>query len=201
MKFLAYILVAALAISCVNKTTNQPPMVIDPLSPEVDEVEYADASVVGAKSAIWLRHASTSRGIEIGDPIAAQCTEPGWAYIFYDNQAVIGYEPFPEAISVMHAAVFSTVELHNRDYPNEEWGYINVAIPAPPPPVASNDPVLSVWQYALCLDDGIIVDGPYTADFDFNWSAFKSGGAALQLESWNQQYAPPTAHIVWGPDQ
>jgi hypothetical protein len=134
-----------------------------------------------------------------GDQIAAYCTEPGWAYIFYDDQAVIGYEPFPDRVDVMQRAVAITVEAHNRDNPLEEWGFINVPIPVIPPDT-SHDPVLGKWRYALCLDTGEIVEGPYTAEFDFAWDAFKSGGAALQLETYNRDH-DPDAHIVWGADE
>lgn len=174
---------------------------VDPLPEEVEE----DARLVafGAKSVKWLRRPATSRevvfNIAEGDPIAAYCTEPGWAYIFYDDQAVIGYEPFPDRVSVMHDAVRITVELHNRDYPSEEWGYINVPIQYIPPNT-SNDPVLGKWQFALCLDDGTIVEGPYTAEYDFNWASFKESAASLQLENYNRDH-DPDAHIVWGTEE
>lgn len=174
---------------------------VDPLPEEVED----DARLVafGAKSVKWLRRPVTSKGIVFniadGDPVAAYCTEPGWAYIFYDDKAVIGYEPFPDRVDLMHSAVKITVELHNRDKPNEEWGYINVSIPYIPPDT-SNDPVLGKWQFALCLDDGTIVEGPYTAEYDFNWAAFKASAAALQLENYNRDH-DPDAHIVWGTEE
>jgi hypothetical protein len=138
--------------------------------------------------------------IAIGDPIAEYCTEPGWAYIFYNDQAVIGYEPFPNRVDVMHNAVKITVESRNLQYPNEPWGFINVPMPSPPPPVTSNDPVLGKWQFALCDDLGEIVDGPYTAEFDFNWTFFKESTAAQLLEIYNLEH-DPDAHIVWGTDE
>jgi hypothetical protein len=134
-----------------------------------------------------------------GDPIAAYCTEPGWAYIFYDDQAVIGYEPFPDRVDVMQRAVIATVEVHNRDNPLEEWGFINVPMPYTPPDT-SNDPVLGKWQYALCLDDGTIVDGTYTAEFDWEWAMWKERVAAAQRDSYNLEH-DPDAHIVWGTDE
>lgn len=155
--------------------------------------------IVDALSFKWIRQPDPSRGISDNDPIAAQCNEPGWSYIFFDDNAVIGYEPFPDAVSVMHAAVALTVESHNLEYPSQEWDYINVSIPIDPP-ITSSDPILDAWQYALCLDNGTIVEGPYTAEFEFNWDAFKASGAALQLEFYNRDH-DPDAHIVWGPDK
>mgnify|MGYP000846728474 CR=1 FL=1 len=98
--------------------------------------------------------------------------------------------------------VYSTklvIESHNMEFPDAEWDCILVPIPVIPP-VTSNDPVLLKWQYCLCIDDGTIVDGPYTAEYDWEWAGWKGGLAALQLASYNQQY-DPDAHIVWGPDE
>ena len=174
---------------------------VDPLPEEVEN----DARLVafGSKSVKWLRRPVASRGIVFniaeGDPISAYCTEPGWAYIFYDDQAVIGYEPFPDRVSVMHDAVKITVELHNRDNPTEEWGYINVPMPYNPPDT-SNDPVLGKWQFALCIDDGTIVDGPYTAVYDWEWQMWKERVASTQRDSYNITNGAD-AHIVWGTEE
>lgn len=198
MKNIITVLLAVLALAACNTPTTviTPPSEDDPPPTLLDDPRL---TIVDAASTKWLRLPAAYRGIADGDPVAAHCTDPGWSYIFYDDAAVIGYEPLPDNATVMHDAVRITVELHNRDNPGAEWDYINVAIPVIPPDT-SNDPILEVWQYALCIDDGTIVDGPYTAEFDFNWVAFKSGGAALQLEAWNQANAPIVAHIVWGPD-
>ena len=175
---------------------------IDPLPEEVED----DARLVafGAKSVKWLRRPVTSRevvfNIADGDPIAAYCTEPGWAYIFYNDQAVIGYEPFPDRIDVMHRAVEITVVSHNLEKPNEEWGYINVPPIAPPPPITTNDPILGKWQYALCLDTGEVVAGPYTAEYDFEWQMWKEGVVRLTCELYNRDN-DPDAHIVWGTEE
>ena len=209
--FLVFALVFASCNTPSNPVDDQDdtPAVEDPATdtPDADEPDpWQDdprLTMVDAASTKWLRKPSTSRAVVFniadGDPIAAYCTDPGWAYMFYDDMAVIGYEPFPDAVDVMHRAVAITVESHNREFPDAEWGYINVPMPAPPPPVTDFDPVLAVWQYALCLDDGTIVAGPYTAEFDFNWTAWKSGGAQLDLEQYNRDH-DPDAHIVWGPD-
>jgi len=158
-----------------------------------------------AESSVWIRYPTKARNsirynIADGDPAAALCTEPGWAYMFYDDQAVIGYEPFPDRVDVMHNAVKITVESHNLEKPNEEWGYINVPMPGPPPPVTDFDPILGKWQFALCNDLGEIVDGPYTAEFEFNWIIFKESSAWYCLESYNLSH-DPDAHIVWGTDE
>lgn len=211
-KFFVFLIFLAFVFASCDQPTaevSNDPAIEDPISddqPVIDQDpwQYDERlHLVDAASTKWLRKpggvVASDRGIADGDPVAAYCTDPGWSYIFYDDMAVIGYEPFPDNATVMHAAVAITVELHNRDNPGAEWDYINVAIPVIPPDT-SNDPILEVWQYALCIDDGTIVDGPYTAEFDFNWLAFKSGGAALQLEAWNKANAPIVAHIVWGPD-
>lgn len=153
-----------------------------------------------AKSSVWIRYPTKSRtvryNIAYNDPAAALCTEIGWAYLFYHDGAVIGYAPFPDRVDVMQYAVKITVEAHNLEKPDEEWGYINVTMPYTPPDT-SNDPVLGKWQFCLCLDDGTIVDGPYTAEFDFNWQFFKESTARQQLEVYNNLH-DPDAHIVWG---
>lgn len=165
----------------------------------VGETEDIRLSIVDAASSKWLRKPVKSRDMATSDPIAQYCTEPGWSYIFYDDMAVIGYEPFPDAVAVMHSAVAITVELWNRDNPDRLWGFINVSLPSPPPPVTNNDPVLLPWQFALVLDDGTIVQGPFTAEFDWEWAMWKSSTAGLQLDLYNRDH-DPDAHIVWGPD-
>jgi len=171
---------------------------------EDGETEDSRLSIVDCASAKWLRKptvskAITAKGIADNDPMAAYCTELGWAYMFYDDGAVIGYEPFPDNIEIMFRAVSITVESHNMEFPAAEWDCILVPVPVIPPDT-SNDPVLLKWQYCLCIDDGTIVDGPYTAEYDWEWAGWKGGLAALQLASYNQQY-DPDAHIVWGPDE
>jgi hypothetical protein len=173
--------------------------VVQVVSPVDDPTLYDDPrlTLIDAMDAKFLRPPA-GRGIAEGDPIAAYCTDPGWSYIFYDDQAVIGYEPFPDAVDVMHRAVAITVESHNLEYPEAPWDFINVAIPVTPPDT-SNDPVLGVWQVALCLDDGTIVAGPYTAEYDFNWAAFKTT-IPREVESYNMEHPDNQCHAVWGPD-
>lgn len=171
---------------------------------EVEDPDLSDyESIDSAKSTTWIRYPRASRSamynIAIGDPDAALCNEPGWSYIFYDDGAIIGYEPFPDFIDLMQRAVQLTVEVHNQEYPESEWGYINVPMPYTPPDT-SNDPVLGKWQFCLCLDDGTIVDGPYTAEEEWNWIKFKESIAMLQMELYNMEH-DPDAHIVWGTDE
>jgi hypothetical protein len=170
--------------------------VVQVVNPVDDPTLYDDPrlTIVDAMDAKFLRPPA-GRGIADGDPIAAYCTDPGWSYIFYDDQAVIGYEPFPGAVDVMHRAVAITVESHNLEYPEAPWDYINVAIPVTPPDT-SNDPVLGVWQVALVLDDGTVAEF-YQAEFVWEWNAWKAGGMAQQLESYNMDH-DPDAHLVWG---
>ena len=200
MKNIITILLAVLALAACETPTEvvtQSPPADDDQSPTL--LDDPRLTLVDAASTKWLRLPASYRGIADGDPVAAYCTEPGWSYIFFDDAAVIGYEPLPDNATVMHDAVRITVELHNRDNPGAEWDYINVAPIGPSPPDVSNDPVLDVWQYALCLDDGSIVGGPYTAEYDYEWEAWKTSGAALELEMYNRDN-DPDAHIVWGPD-
>lgn len=182
-----------------------------PVSDPVGEPDYSDdarlTSFGDAESSVWIRYPtkksskSIRYNIAIGDPAATLCTEPGWAYMFYDDGAVIGYEPFPERIDLVQYAVKLTVESHNMEFPDAQWGYINVPLPPPPPPDTSNDPVLGKWQACFCLDDGTIVMGPITAEFEWNWIEWKTGPSLkLTLESYNLEH-DPDAHIVWGPDE
>lgn len=170
--------------------------VVQVVSPVDDPTLYDDPrlTMIDAMDAKFLRPPA-GRGIADGDPIAAHCTDPGWSYIFYDDQAVIGYEPFPDAVDVMQRAVAITVESHNLEYPEAPWDFINVAIPVTPPDT-SNDPVLGVWQVALVLDDGTVAEF-YQAEFVWEWNAWKAGGMAQQLESYNAEH-DPDAHLVWG---
>lgn len=64
----------------------------------------------------------------------------------------------------------------------------------------SNDPILGEWQACLCLDSGEIVRGIYTAEFDFNWTAFKTSIPA-EVESYNLAHPDNKAHAVWGTDK
>ncbi len=135
--------------------------------------------------------------------IESLCDEPGWSYIFYDDQAVIGYEPFPENISIMFQAVAITVTVHNMSYPTALWSYKNVA-PAQPPAPVTNDPVLGKWQFAFCLDSGQIV-WSYTCEFDWEWYNFHHHSTyiqaiAIDLTTYNRDH-DPDAHVVWGTDE
>jgi hypothetical protein len=210
MKKLFVILAATLMFSCIQPVgpIQQPDNVDQPVTEQPTNDQPTDPllvndprlQLVDAASTKWLRLPRSSRGFASSDPVAAFCTEPGWSYIFYDDAAVIGYEPLPENTSIMHRAVAITVESRNMEFPDAKWDFINVPLPGPPPPDTSNDPELEPWQFALCLDDGSIVAGPYTAEFDFNWAAFKNGGAATELEVYNRDNYPH-AHIVWGPEK
>jgi hypothetical protein len=186
---------------------------VDPAHPVKPTAEEMTSDIrlssFEASGVWWLRKpyktSASIRGsvyynIALDDPIAQYCTEPGWSYMFYDDGAVIGIEPFPENVSITQQAVWLTVTAHNQEYPNEPWGYINVPPVGPPPPITSNDPILGKWQFAICLDDGSIVDGPYTAEFDFNWAFFKESTARAQLEAYNRDH-DPDAHIVWGTEE
>lgn len=185
-----FVVFAILAfISC-----SQPVMEVDTYNLATDP----RLTMVDAASTKWLRH-PYGKGIADDDPIAEHCNEPGWSYIFYDDLAVIGYEPLPDNTTVMHDAVRLTVELHNRDNPLAEWDYINVAPIQPPPPVTSNDPVLGHWQVALVLDDGTIVQF-YQAVYDWEWNMWKSSSMALTLELYNRDN-DPDAHLVWGTNE
>jgi hypothetical protein len=154
--------------------------------------------ISSASDSKWIRKPVASRGIADADPVASQCNEAGWSYIFFDDAGVIGYEPFSGSESVMHDAVRLEVELHNRDNPDKEWDYINVGLPVDPPDT-SNDPVLGKWQVALVLDSGTIVR-QWQAEFDWEWAMWKGGTIALELELYNRDNEPD-AHIVWGTDQ
>lgn len=189
MKRLAVVFIAALLMSC------QP--IVEVIERPIADDTDPRTAIVDAASYKWLRKPGVARLMLAGDPIVAHCTAPGWSYIFYDDNAVIGYEPFPEAIDVMHRAVSLTVELHNRDNPGREWAFINVGIPVTPPDT-SNDPVLGKWQVALVLDDGTVVEF-YAAEFDWEWAMWKGGIMAQRLELYNRD-CDPDAHLVWGPD-
>lgn len=208
-KILIVFLVALLFASCK-----------DPVSTIITETQtlaeqYADdprLSSVSAKSAVWIAYPrqgtrsheespeSAGRGMNTNPEVIALCCMPGWSYIFYDDEAVIGYEPFPDNIAVTQDAARITVESHNNlAEPGEEWGVIIVSVPVIPPDT-SHDPDLGKWQMCFCLDDGTIVMGPLTAEFDFEWIAWKSSVAALTLEMYNRDN-DPDAHIVWGNDE
>lgn len=180
---------------------------VDPSNPQqpTDEEIANDSRLSSFDSAgvWWIRRPTKQRDLRLNiaedDPIAGYCDKPGWSYLFYDDGAVIGYEPFPDRVDLMHAAVMITVEIWNRDHPNQQWGYINVPVPPPPPPDTSNDPILGKWEVCFCIDDGSIVWGPIVAEFDWNWEIWKSGGLNLDLEQYNRDH-DPDAHIVWGTD-
>lgn len=190
-----------------DKDIIESPGQVDPSNPEkpTDEEVETDPRLTsfGSAGAWWLRKPIKEKtilyDITPGDPILEYCTEPGWSYLFYDDEAVIGYEPFPDRVDIMHSAVKLTVEAHNIENPNSKWGYINVMPLPPPPPVTVNDPVLGRWQFCLCIDDGTIVDGPYTAEYEWEWLGWKAGIARLTWESYNRDH-DPDAHIVWGTD-
>jgi len=208
------IMLAMVLASCEN------PVQIVPEPIPMDEYYANDprlTAVGGAEDARWIAYprqsASTKApgvprivvpgngnayGINKNPHVLAQCVEPGVGYIFYDDEAVIAYEPFPDNPSIMYRAIELTVEIHNRDNPDNAWGYINVPPVASPPPDTSNDPVLGLWEVALVLDDGTIVEF-YKAEFDWEWDMWKSRTMRLQLELYNRDN-DPDAHIVWGPD-
>lgn len=166
-----------------------------PSTPGYDERMTAFACA----SAKMLRAGTkTGRAITPGDPILAYCVAPGWVYLFYEDGAVIGYEPFPDNVSVLHAAAVYEVSLHNREYPDAPWDYIAVPMPVVGPDT-SHDPVMGVWQVALVLDDGSIAQGPYTAETEAEWNIWKSGTARTQLDTYNATH-DDDAHLVWGPD-
>lgn len=181
---------------------------VDPENPEKPTPEEMAndprLSSFNASGVWWLRrptkHRSFSFNIAEDDPIAEYCNQPGWAYMFYDDGAVIGYEPFPDRIDLMQYAVWLTVTSHNVEFPDSQWGYINVPPVSAPPPVTEFDPVLGKWQFALCIDDGTIVDGPYTAEYDWEWQGWKDGIARQIWELYNRDH-DPDAHIVWGTDE
>ncbi len=207
------ILAAILFMSCETPTpvivnvpeTPDTPTVETPTIPdETGTMTDPRLSLVSAADAKWIRKPTTARsvsgGIATGDPVAELCTTPAWSYMFYDDGAVIGYEPFPDNVSVMQYAVAITVESHNMEYPDKAWDFINVPPIAPPHPNTSNDPVLGEWQACLCLDSGEIVGGIYTAEFDFNWTSFKTSVPA-EVESYNLAHPDNKAHAVWGTDK
>jgi hypothetical protein len=192
-------------IDDVPEVVEDTPDVVDETPVVTPVIDYSKDSRVTAFDAVsyeWINYPvsgirSVVRGIKKDKETLDKCDKDGWNYMFYDDEAVIGYEPPEGGYDVMLNAVKITVESHNLEHPDAPWDYYTNAPPPPPPPDTSHDPVLGIWQYALCIDDGTIVDGPYTAEFDFNWEAFKSGGAAIQLESYNMEH-DPDAHIVWG---
>ena len=208
------ILAAILFMSCetptpvivnIPETPDAPTVPVTPETPAVpgDTGTLTDprlSLVSSAADAKWIRKPTRARGIATGDPVAALCVTPAWSYMFYDDGAVIGYEPFPDDNGVMANAVAITVESHNMGFPDAQWDYINVPPIAPPPPVTSNDPVLGEWQVCLYIDSGEIVKGIYTAEFDFNWVAFKST-IPLEVESYNLAHPDNKAHAVWGTDK
>lgn len=180
---------------------------VDPANPEKPTPEEMESDIrlssFDASGVWWLRRPTNQRlikNIADADPIAPYCNKPGWAYMFYDDGAVIGYEPFPDRIDLMQYAVWLTVTAHNAEFPDKQWGYINVPPVQPPPPITDFDPVLGKWQFALCIDDGTIVDGPYTAEYDWEWQGWKDGIARQLWELYNRDH-DPDAHIVWGTDE
>jgi len=214
MKKMFLLLFAIIFTACQSPVIDVPePTVIiadGPSEPTPDPVIDTDTgtlndprlSLVTAADAKWIRkpYSVTARGIASGDPVASLCVTPAWSYMFYDDGAVIGYEPFPDDNGIMAYAVALTVESHNMEYPDAQWDFINVPPIGPPPPVTDFDPVMGVWQVCLCIDDGTIVMGPYTAEFAFNWTAFKST-VQLEMESYNLDHPDNKAHIVWGTDK
>jgi len=170
----------------------------EPISVPVDYSKDPRLSVFDAESVEWINYpaSTSSRAVKKDIDIMSKCNKPSWNYMFYDDEAVIGYEPPEGNYSVMLNAIKITVESHNMEFPEKKWDYHTVAPPAPPPPDTSHDPVLGIWQACLCLDDGTVVAGIYTAEFDFNWAGYKSSLPA-ELEVYNRDH-DPDAHIVWG---
>ena len=202
MRSIVLIILSLIIVSCqpptlmVERVTESPDLTGTNADPRLSMVDSADSK--------WIRKPTSARGIADGDPASAQCTEPGWSYMFYDDGAVIGYEPLPDDNGVMHRAVAIAVELNNRDNPDKLWDYINVGYPPPPPPVTSNDPALAKWQWALCLDDGTIAES-YQCETIQEFLNFKSvppwsTALASSLELYNRDHAQK-AHIVWGPEE
>ena len=209
-KILFAIFFAVLFLSCEqlqgNKDTGPVDHIENPPPVVVDYSKDPRLSAFSAASTEWINYPSTApstaeRAIKKDKDILDKCNKSGWNYMFYDDEAVIGYEPVEGDYSVMLNAVKITIESHNLDHPDKKWDYHTVSPPAPPPPVTSNDPVLGVWQTALCTDDGHIVLGPYTAEFDWNWEGWKGGIMALQCESYNLDHPDNKAHVVWGTEK
>jgi hypothetical protein len=216
--FLLFALFLVVAFSCtlpeeVVKEEDPPPVVVvepptEDVAPEEPEViDYSQDPRVKAFDAIsyeWINYPvkaarSAARGIKKDKETLAKCNKTCWNYIFFDDEAVIGYEPPEGRYDVMLNAVKLTVESHNMEFPDKQWDYYTNPPPPPPPPVTSKDPVLGHWQSALCTDDGHVVLGPYTAEFDFNWAAFKTTMPQV-CESYNLEHPDDKAHVVWGTD-
>jgi len=179
----------------------------EPAVPE--EIDYSKDPRVNAFDAVsyeWINYPNSGRraverGVKKTKEILDKCNKPGWNYMFYDDEAVLGYEPPDGDYSVMLNAIKITVEMHNLEHPDKVWDWHTCPPPPPPPPVTSNDPILGEWQACLCLDSGEIVDGKiYTAEFDFNWVSFKTT-LPLQCESYNLAHPDNKAHVVWGTDK
>lgn len=187
-KMLLLILLAVLAIACRGPLADIPPPVDYSTDPRLDMI--ADAA-----GAVWIAYPSTaSRNINTDAAVRAKCDQDGWGYIFYEDEAVIGYEPFPENISLMHDAIRVTVELHNRDNPDKPWDFINVGMPVWIPDT-SHDPVLAPLVVAFCDDTGAI-RWQYTAEDNADYDRVL-GVLALQLELWNRDN-DPDCHVVLG---
>jgi len=166
----------------------------------------ARLSMVSAESTEWIAYpggqiagGAVSRKINEKADVIAKCNKSKWSYIFFDDEAVIGYEPPADDLdgSIMKAAIDGYIETHNRDNPDAQWASISVPPPPQPTPNVSNDPILGYHQVAFCTDDGNIVWGPLTAEEDFNWVIWRTGGLANDFEIYNRDN-DPDAHIVWG---
>jgi len=176
----------------VDKPVDQEPDYSN--DPRLKMISFSDSSKF-----IAYPGGKMSRAINEDGEVVAACDQEKWAYIFFDDEAVIGYEPpmGDSDGSVMQNAVKLTVEIHNRDNPDLLWNYINVP-PVVTPPDTGNDPVLGVWQVALVLDTGETVR-QWQAEFDWEWAMWKGSVIALELELYNRDN-DPDAHTVWGPD-
>jgi hypothetical protein len=222
MKQIFLLFIAVLMFSCsqpneitkIIEKEKESPEVVTPIveeeapeetpAPAFDPLTDPRTSAFSAVSYEWINYPVTggrsmARGIKKDKTTVDKCNKPGWNYMFFDDEAVIGYEPPEGNYDVMLNAIKITVESHNREFPEKPWDYHTVAPPPPPPPVTSFDPVLGHWQCALVLDDGTIVDGLiYTAEFEWNWTGWKGGTMNLVMESYNLDHPDNKAHLVWG---
>ena len=158
-----------------------------------------------ALSTEWINYPviggyTVSRKIAKDEKVLAKCNKKGYSYMFYNDEAVIGFEPFPGHPGLMAEAIRSGVESHNLFNPDDPQEFINV--PADYwTPNTSNDPILGKWQVAFCNDAGEFTWGPITAEELFNWELWHNGMMDVQLANFNLfDNEPIDSHIVWGTD-
>ena len=209
MKYLALLLLlasCAVPVGIPDPPAPAPVVVPDPVvTPApvvVADTPDARLTLLDASSAKWIRKPVTAKVIvAASDPVAMYCTDPGWSYLFYDDLAVIGYEPLPGQEAQLHVAANITVEIHNRDNPGHEWDVINVNSPPPPDPTVVTpdpDPLPPAGHvYYLTKTHAIFIDytfepGPRT------WSQWLSA-VALDFEITNRDRpADDKLHQVTG---